>query len=110
MFLLHARTRQPAFYKPCSGNQPRTRRFGRKVHDFERQSHLTAKQHKVQGETSRWLDCWQIRGKFNAEVEVSIFIGVRDVEDEQLDQRTVHSLNLAIALRVVGGCVLLFDV
>ena len=27
---------------------------------------------------------------------------VRDVKREQLDQRIVHSLNLAIALRVVG--------
>ena len=38
-----------------------------------------------------------------------ILSGVRDFESEQLNQGTVHSFNLAIALRVVKRCARLLD-
>ena len=85
-------------------------RFGQMVHDVEWQSHLTAKQHKVRGESCRWLDCRPIRDEYNAEVEVRIFSAVREVENEQLDPRTVYSLNHTIALRVIKWCARLLDV
>ena len=84
--------------------EPREGRFGRTVHDVARQTHLTAKQHtrKVRRETCRLLDVRTIRDEYNAGIEVPNLSSVHDVESEKLDQRTFYSLNLTIALRVVG--------